>query len=154
MKRLLPLLLALLLPACRGDGAGGLDPPGVLDMTRLVRPSTPNTALAAPAGFSPTPDLITPRYRTDPDRLFAAIRTVALAQPRTFAHGDFSGTRQAHFIARSAWLNYPDLIAVQVTPESELILWSRSVYGRSDFGVNKARLTAWLAALEVALTAP
>ena len=96
----------------------------------------------------------TPRYRVDPDRLFTAIRTVARAQPRVFAHGDVGVTRQAHFVARSAVLNYPDLIAVQVTPESELILWSRSIYGRSDFGVNRARLTAWLAALDVALPAP
>jgi uncharacterized protein (DUF1499 family) len=40
---------------------------------------------------------------------------------------------------------------VQVTPESGLILWSRSIYGRSDFGVNRARLAAWLAALDAAL---
>jgi hypothetical protein len=31
------------------------------------------------------------------------------------------------------------------------VLWSRSVYGRSDLGVNRARLTAWLAALDAAL---
>jgi len=43
---------------------------------------------------------------------------------------------------------------VQVTPESGLILWSRSIYGRSDFGVNKARLEAWLAALDAKLGAP
>lgn len=154
MKRLLPLLLALLLPACRGIGTEGIAPPVALDMTAIVRPSTPNTALAAPSGFSPAPDIITSPYRVDPDRLFSAIRAVALAQPRTFAHGDFSGARQAHFVARSAWLNYPDLIAVQVTPESALILWSRSVYGRSDFGVNRARLTAWLAALDGVLASP
>ena len=154
MKRLLPLLLALLLPACRGTGAEGLAPPVALDMTSLIRPSTPNTALAAPSGFSPAPDIVTRPYRVDPDRLSSAIRAVALAQPRTFAHGDFSGARQAHFVARSAWLNYPDLIAVQVTPESALILWSRSIYGRSDFGVNRARLTNWLEALDVTLAAP
>ena len=147
MKRLLPLLLALLLPACRGHGAAGLDPPAAIDFATLVRPSTPNTALAAPAGFTPAPDLVTPRYRTDPDRLFAAIRAVALAQPRTFAHGNVTGDRQAHFVARSTLLNYPDLITVQVTPDSELILWSRSIYGRSDFGVTRARLVAWLAAI-------
>ncbi len=154
MKRLLPLLLALLLPGCRGTGAEGLAPPVALDFAALVRPSTPNTALAAPAGFSPAPDLVTQPYRTDPDRLFTSIRAVALAQERTFAHGDAGAARQAHFVARSALLNYPDLITVQVTPESGLILWSRSIYGRSDFGVNQARLTAWLAALDAALAAP
>jgi len=151
MKRLLPLLLALVLPGCQGTGAEGLEPPVQIDMARLVRPASPNTALAAPAGFSPPPDIVTPAYAVDADRLFAAVRAVALAQPRTFAHGDFATTRQAHYVARSALLNFPDLIAVQVTPESGLILWSRSIYGRSDFGVNRARLAAWLAALDGAL---
>ena len=151
MKRLLPLLLALLLPGCRGNGAEGIDPPVAIDMTRITRPATPNTALDAPAGFSPAPDIVTPRYPGDPDRLFAAIRAVALAQQRVFAHGDVGVARQAHFVARSAVLNYPDLIAVQVTPDAGLILWSRSIYGRSDFGVNRARLTAWLSALDAAL---
>ncbi len=154
MKRLLPLLLALLLPACRGTGAEGIDPPVVIDMSRITRPSTPNTALAAPAGFSPAPDVVTPRYPVDPDRLFAVIRTVALAQANTVAHGDVGVPRQAHFVARSALMKYPDLIAVQVTPDADLILWSRSIYGRSDFGVNQARLMAWLAALDAALAAP
>ncbi|MCC6717235.1 MAG: DUF1499 domain-containing protein [Acetobacteraceae bacterium] len=154
MRRLLPLLLALLLPACRDHGADGIAPATVIDMTRLVRPATPNTALAAPEGFAPVPDIITPRYAADPDRLFAAIQAVALAQPRVFVHGTFPQLRQAHFVARSALLNFPDLIAVQVTPESGLVLWSRSVHGRSDFGVNRARLAAWLAALPAALAGP
>jgi uncharacterized protein (DUF1499 family) len=152
--RLAALLLALLLPACRGTGAEGLPPPEPIDMAGLTRPATPNTALAAPAGFAPAPDIATRRYAVPPDRLFAAIRGVALSQPRTVLHAAFDERRQAHFVARSALMNYPDLIAVQVTPESELILWSRSVYGRSDFGVNRARLAAWLDALERAIAAP
>ena len=35
--------------------------------------------------------------------------------------------------------------------ESALILYSRSVYGRSDFGVNRKRLLSWLAALDGSL---
>ena len=44
------------------------------------------------------------------------------------------------------------LVTAQVTaagPEaSTLVLYSRSVYGHSDLGVNRARVTAWLAALD------
>jgi len=151
MMRVLPLLLALLLPACRGTGAEGLDAPQLIDMARLERPGTPNTALAAPAGFVPAPDIVTRRYAVAPDRLLAAVQAVAVAQPRTVVHAVFADRQQAHFVARSALLNFPDLVAVQVTPESGLILWSRSIYGRSDFGANKARLEAWLAALEARL---
>ena len=55
-------------------------------------------------------------------------------------------------MARSAVFGFPDLVTIQVLPhgasQSSLILWSRSVYGSSDFGVNRARVAAWLAALQ------
>ena len=31
---------------------------------------------------------------------------------------------------------------------SDLIIWSRSVYGESDLGVNRKRVAAWLDALD------
>ena len=53
-------------------------------------------------------------------------------------------------LVRSALLNYPDLVTVQAQPvdaaHSTLVIWSRSVYGRRDFDVNKQRTEAWLAA--------
>ena len=151
--RILPLLLALALPGCQGDAAEGVPVPPAMDMAALRRPATPNTALAGPAGYTPPPDITTRRYEVPPARLYAAIRKVALAQPRTYAQIAYDDRMQAHFVARSAWLNFPDLIAVQVNPDSTLILWSRSVYGRSDLGVNERRLRAWLAALDPALAA-
>lgn len=151
MSWLLRMLIALIYPACGLPGIQGLPVPPPMEMAALHRPSTPNTALAAPAGFSPAPDIVTPAYAVPPARLYAAIRKVAEAQPRSFLQAAYDDRMQAHYVVRSATLNFPDLVAVQVTPDAHLILWSRSVYGRSDFGVNKARLTAWLAALDRAL---
>ncbi len=145
--RLLPMLLSLVFPACGGEGIEGLPVPTPMDMARLERPATPNTYLAAPAGFAPAPDRVT-AFKAPPDALYAAVKRVAMAQERMFLHAEFADIRQIHFVARSAMANYPDLIAVQVTPEGGLILWSRSVYGRKDFGVNEARVIAWLAAIE------
>ncbi len=147
------MLIGLILPACAAPGAEGLPVPPPMDMAALVRPATPNTALAAPDGFRPAPDIVTRRYAVPPQRLYDTVRRVALAQPRTFAQVAYDDREQAHFVARSLVFNFPDLIAVQVTPESGLILWSRSVYGRSDLGVNHQRLQAWLAALDAALAA-
>ena len=145
-------LVGLLLPACAGQGAAGLPVPPPMDFARISRPSSPNTALAAPDGFAPKPDLITPAYDVPPAKLFAAISAVAAGQEHIFPQVDYPDRLQAHYVARSALLNFPDLIAVQVVPDgdarSRLILYSRSVYGQSDFGVNKKRLTAWLAALD------
>ena len=147
----IPMLLGLLLPACAGQGVEGLPVPPPLDFAHIERPATPNTALAAPAGFTPTPDLETHAYAVAPEQLYAAIRRVAAAQPRTWPQVTYDDRLQADFVARSAVFNFPDLIAVQVMPDSRLILWSRSVYGRSDLGVNRQRLQAWLAALDADL---
>ena len=55
-------------------------------------------------------------------------------------------------MVRSAVFNFPDLVTAQtndVGPDSStLVLYSRSVYGYSDLGVNRQRLNAWLAALQ------
>lgn len=151
MLRLLHLLVGLVLPACGYDGAGGLAVPGPMAMQAIVRPASPNVALAAPAGFTPAPDIVTRPYDVAPEVLFAAVERVALAQPRTYAQARFADIRQAHFVARSALMNYPDLITVAVAADGGLILWSRSVYGWGDMGVNRARLAAWLAALDAEL---
>jgi uncharacterized protein (DUF1499 family) len=127
-----------------------------MNISQLQRPSSPNTALAAPAAFSPKPDIVTPTYDVPAAQLYTDMLAVAAAQPRTFMAAKYQPQLQAHFVVRSAWLNFPDLIVAQVTAEgsdaSTLALYSRSVYGYGDFGVNRARLVTWLAALDRTLT--
>ncbi len=150
--RLLPMLLGLIFPACGYEGTGGLPSPVPIEMAGIERPATPNTYLAAPAGFPLTPDRIT-QAGADPGRLYAALRTVVLAEARVFLHGEFPALRQLHVVARTEAANFPDLVMAAVTPEGGLVLWSRSVYGRKDFGANEARVTAWLADIARALPA-
>jgi uncharacterized protein (DUF1499 family) len=151
-------LVSFIMPACGFAGAAGLPTPTLMDMTHIVRPATPNTALAAPANFSPAPDIVTPAYKVPPDRLFAAVEAVAVAQPRTYPAATFATERQIHYVARSAVFNFPDLITLQVSPAppdgATLVIWSRSVYGESDLGVNRKRVVAWLSALDAALNLP
>ncbi|MEA2739949.1 MAG: hypothetical protein QOH05_3256 [Acetobacteraceae bacterium] len=148
-------LIGLALPACGFSAADGLPTPSLMEITHIVRPATPNTALAGPAGSTPAPDVVTPPYKLSADALFALIQQVANSQPRTYQAALFPGQLQAHYVARSALLNFPDLIMVQVRKDSpdrsELIVYSRSVYGRSDFGVNRKRVETWLAALQMKL---
>ena len=145
-------LIGLVLPACGFPAAEGLPTPRFMDVAELVRPATPNTALAAPQGFSPAPDIVTPRYSMPADRLFALVQDIAAGQPATFQAATFQDRLQAHYVARTAVFNFPDLIMVQVraagSDSSELIVYSRSVYGRSDFGVNRKRIETWLTALQ------
>ena len=145
-------LLGFLLPACGADGAAGLPVPVPMDMTRIERPATPNTFLAGPAGMTPRPDVETDEQALPASALYDNLRVLFSGQPRTYIAAEFRDRLQIHFVVRSALLNYPDLVTVQVNmpapDRSMLIIWSRSVYGRSDFGVNRTRTLAWLAALQ------
>ena len=144
-------LLGLALPAIGAEGAAGLPPPARMDMNRIERPASPNMFLAGPAGMTPAPDLVVEPAAGTAEALFERVRRVFESQPRTHVAAVFPQQRQVHYVVRSALVNYPDLVTVQADPAgpdtASLTIWSRSVYGRRDFGVNKERVAAWLAAL-------
>lgn len=148
-------LFGLAFPACAAPGAQGLPYPQPMDIAHIERPASRNTALAAPAGFRPVPDIAIPPYPIPASRLYATVRTMAAAQPRTYVAAEYPVLLQIHWVARSAVLNFPDLVTAQVVADgqdsSSLVLYSRSVYGYSDFGVNCQRVTTWLAALQTQL---
>lgn len=145
-------LLGLLLPACGADGAAGLPVPPPMDMTKIERPGTPNTFLAGPAGMRPAPDVVTEEQALPATTLYQNARVVFSGQPGTYVAAEYPDLLQVHHVVRSTLLNFPDLVTVQVNAvgadRSILLIWSRSVYGRSDFGVNRQRTLAWLAALK------
>jgi hypothetical protein len=145
-------LLGLVLPACGAAGASGLPVPVLLDFARIVRPSTPNTFLAGPGGMTPAPDLVTSARAEPASALYRQAKVLFASQPRTYLAAEFPDRLQLHYVVRSAVLNFPDLVTVQIGADgadrSTLAIWSRSVYGRSDFGVNRDRTTSWVAALQ------
>ncbi len=157
---LLAWLAGLLYPACAAVGAQGLARPPLLDMSHLERPASPNTALAAPATMvtKPPADFVTPVYRIPAAQLYAAIRLIATRQQRVFSAAEYPAELQIHWVVRSAAFNFPDLVTAQVIPVGEaastLLLYSRSVYGYADFGVNRKRITVWLTALDTKLNQP
>ncbi len=75
-------------------------------------------------------------------------------EPRTSPLGAATPAT-AQWVVRSAVWNFPDIVAVQVLPRgpgsSTLALYSRSLYGHSDLGVNRRRIEAWLAALSASI---
>jgi uncharacterized protein (DUF1499 family) len=145
-------LIGLILPACGADGTAGLPAPmEPMDMTRIERPASPNTFLAGPEGMKPTPDFVTRRQNLPASVLYEKARVLFSGQPRTYVAAEFPDQRQVHYVVRSAIMNFPDLVTVEVDPagadRSTVVVWSRSVYGRSDFGVNRKRTEQWLTAL-------
>jgi uncharacterized protein (DUF1499 family) len=101
-------------------------------------------------------DVVSPVYGVPAAKLRQEFLNIVIAQPRT-AHvlADEPGLYD-DFVVRSALFGFPDLVSVKFLEAkgktSALALYSRSVYGRSDLGVNRRRSLAWLAELGLAVT--
>jgi uncharacterized protein (DUF1499 family) len=127
-----------------------------VDFKSLRLNRRPNQWLVLPPGFAgaAAPQAESPVFPVSPRVLMQAVKRLAAEQPRTvLVHGD-AGGGQAEFVARSRIFRFPDRITVAVFPaaaageRSALAIWSRAVYGRRDFGVNRARVERWLRLLE------
>ena len=127
---------------------------GPVDWATLTRHATPNDALVCPASHCPNAkaDEEAKVYPLAPTDLLARVKRVALAEPDTKELPGAPGReRGARFVQYTRLMRYPDTIDVEVIPvgenQSTLALYSRSLVGRKDFGVNRARLERWLAAV-------
>jgi uncharacterized protein (DUF1499 family) len=127
---------------------------GPVDWATLTRHATPNDALACPAARCPkaNPDWEPQLYAVAPGELLARLEQVALAEPNVTKLPPVP-TRDhvARFVQRTRLMRYPDTIDIEVFPAdggSTLAIYSRSLIGRKDFGVNRARVTRWLAKLD------
>ncbi len=142
------------LGALFGRGAQGLPPPEPLDFDRLVLPRSPNACLAAPAGAHPGAHLTVPPLSVDAATAWPVLRRLGERLPRTTPLGEWPERRQAQWVERSGLANLPDIIVAELRPGpggAGLFLYSRSLFGWSDLGVNRRRVEAWLAALDAAL---
>ncbi len=127
-----------------------------VDFAELKLPEEPNRFLVCPPGFcGAKPHADSPVFDVSVDRLRARWSEVVAAQPRVellIEHGD---GWQFNYIQRSARFRFPDIITVRFvstsTSQSTLAIYSRSIYGGSDFGVNRERIEAWLAFLREGL---
>lgn len=121
-----------------------------IDFPTLERARTPNTFLMAPDGLCERAkvDVKSPVYRVPAAKLRQEFLRVAIAQPRvSHSFKDDAGLYDV-FVVRSFLLRFPDLVAVKFLDakggNSTLAIYSRSVYGRSDLGVNRARTMGWI----------
>jgi uncharacterized protein (DUF1499 family) len=75
--------------------------------------------------------------------------------PRTHRLAEWPERRQAQWVERSPRLNFPDVIAAELAEgpggAAGLFLYSRSLFGWSDLGVNRRRVQAWIEAFDAAL---
>jgi uncharacterized protein (DUF1499 family) len=126
---------------------------GPVDWMKLMRHATANDALVCPPGRCPTAasDGEPKVYAMLSGDLLVRLKRIALAEPDT---RELPGApdNSARFVQRTRLMRYPDTIDLQVFPAGEsrstLAIYSRSLIGRKDFGVNRARIARWLAALD------
>lgn len=135
-------------------GPEGLPPPAPLDFATLRLPASPNAHLAAPPGVTAERHETVPLLAAPPEAAWEALRRLGEGFPRVWKLAEWPELRQAQWVARSRLLNFPDLVNGQIVAlpgGTGLFLYSRSLVGYSDLGVNARRIAAWRAAFEAAL---
>jgi uncharacterized protein (DUF1499 family) len=123
-----------------------------VEFAALKLTDTPNQYLLCP------PDLCaaaahgqSPVFQVPVEQLSAGWRQMLAALPGVTLLAEDGDGRQVDYVQRSVRFRFPDIITVRFLAaapgQSTLAIYSRSIYGRSDFGVNQARVEAWLARL-------
>jgi uncharacterized protein (DUF1499 family) len=143
-----------LFAALFGRAGDQLPPPVPVEFGTLVLPGSPNTCLAAPPGAHRQAHITTPPLPVDAATAWPLLRALGDGFPRTTRIAEWPERRQVQWVQRSALAKFPDIIAAELASGpagAGLFLYSRSLFGYSDFGVNRRRVKAWLAALDAAL---
>jgi uncharacterized protein (DUF1499 family) len=145
--------LTLVVAACSADTSE-------VDLRRMTRSGATNEFLACPPDYcAAQADATTPFYAVPAPRLVAIVRGVLSDQPRMtiLRDGPLAGAPEGGgkivAVQRSLVFRFPDTIWIEIAPRGEqasLAIYSRSAYGRSDFGVNRARVETLLAAIGAA----
>lgn len=130
--------------------------------SEVTPPDSPNWALGAPreAETKGAATHEVPVFATGPEELLDYLDTVALADERVEALAPTwtdSGLARA-YVQRSAVIGFPDVISVEAIDlgvgdagqRASFVIYSQSVYGHSDFGVNADRVQRWLDAVSEA----
>jgi uncharacterized protein (DUF1499 family) len=137
-----------------GRGTSGLPPAQPIDFATLRLPTSPNAHLAAPPGATNERHELVPLLTVAPDVAWGVLRALGDGMERVWKMAEWPAMRQAQWVARTRLMNYPDLINAQIVDlpgGAGLFLYSRSLIGHSDLGVNAKRVAAWRGAFDAAL---
>ncbi|MCP5372522.1 MAG: DUF1499 domain-containing protein [Hyphomicrobiales bacterium] len=122
-----------------------------VDFATLELASTPNQFLMCPPDLcrAATPHAESPVFDRPAADLRRALETVALATPGVEKVAEEGDT--LYLVARTPLMRWPDWITLRVIDlgdrRSTLAAYGRAVYGRRDFGANRARIEGWFADL-------
>ena len=125
----------------------------VIDFATLQRDSVPNQYLLCPKGMCSTDtDGEAPVFDVPIEQLQVAWDEMLAEQPRLQILRRDVTNIQIDYVQRSRLLRFPDLITMRFVPiddtHSTVAIYSRSVWGKGDMGVNRRRVEEWLARLK------
>jgi uncharacterized protein (DUF1499 family) len=146
------LMLAIRLYMSR-DAEGRAAAAEIVDFAKLGPPDRDNSFVLCPPELCPSSALApSPTFNMKWERLRDYWQEMVAMQPRIELVAKDAGGRQFTYVQRSAVFRFPDVVTVAFMPvgdaRSTLAVLSRSRYGRRDFGVNAARIDAWMAMLQ------
>lgn len=118
-----------------------------------------NVFAICPDGFcTPAADLASPVFAVPWERLREVWHEIIAAQQNVVRVASERDGRRLVYIQRSPFFRFPDIVTVEFVPlgaqQSSIAIDSRSRYGRSDFDVNRRRVTQWVALLEQMIGEP
>ena len=124
-----------------------------VDFASLQLTENPNQYLMCPIGACSAPTHAESAiYAAPVDTLHERWDAMIETQPRVAVLARDRTNQQIDYVQRSAVFRFPDVITVRFIPlpenRSTIAIYSRSLYGKSDFGVNRERIEAWVAAME------
>jgi uncharacterized protein (DUF1499 family) len=123
-----------------------------LDFKTLQRRDVPNQYLMCTNQLCKAYiDDLPPIYGANVFEVRKAWEILLQGEPRVKElHRNMDAT-QIDYVQRSAFWRFPDIITIRFIAIGEkkttIAIYSRSVYGAGDFGVNRARIRAWVAKL-------
>jgi uncharacterized protein (DUF1499 family) len=129
------------------------EPMTVADFETLTLPGSPNTYLVCPDGVcAATPDRVSPTFSLPPATLID--RLIEMAPRDGATEIERIDDMSVEMVVRTPIVRWPDRVSVRAYTAdgaaSVVAIYSRSKYGSSDLGANKARVDRWLEKLEPA----
>ncbi len=124
-------------------------PAGLVDLAALERPTSPNTYLACPGDRTTAAvDREPPVWPLAVEELERAWLAALAEEPRLTRRAAEPEAHRHLFVQRTPVLRFPDIVQVEFVEAppagATVCVYSRSVYGYSDLGANRARVEDWL----------
>lgn len=121
-----------------------------IDLKTFKPNDKPNQYLVCPQGYCQhTPDEISPIYSVPVEKLYHAWKQVFASKPRVSLVVD--NPNELQVVQVSLIFRFRDYVHIDLIPKgpnaSTFAIYSHSRLGHYDFGVNKKRVTDWIASL-------